>query len=456
MSVMKDLKQSFHSKATTMAAVLSGLIISVFAVAALNVQPASAQAVEDCTPNSVIRCGAATPTALIAKIKANNPNDLKAIYHHFNLPTEDYDRFAREAKVGKAYKDGRLVVDGQVVATDIWSIGREAKSYSKAYKIGDTTYHRSLASDVFNRDSLDAFVAFNNRGQVAVAVLAACGNPMGGKIVTPTYACNQLKRTAVAGQKNTYRFTTDASAAKGATISRVVYDFGDGSAPVTKTKLDDAVTHAYTKNGNFTAKVTVYVKLPGGKEVAANGSGCAQRITVKQEVKPQEKIATWQCTGLTATPQTVSDNSLAYTLRANAAMTNARLVKADFDFGDGVTQKDVIPASADSNTVSTNHTYGTAGTYTAKATLYFEANAGADGQGKDTSVECQVTFTTKQPVTPAGSGAAPAQPQELPKTGLAGAAGLFTGASVLGSLGYRWHVRRRLGKVDQLIDNLKS
>lgn len=453
---MKSVKQLFRFKLTTTAAVLGGLVASIFAVQVVNVQPASAQAVQDCSPNSIIKCGVSSPAELIAKVKANNPSDLKTVYDFFNLDASEYDKFAREAKAGTINKNGTVVVNGQVVATNAWSIGRDAKPYSTPRKIGGKTYHSSYAKDVLNRDSLDVFVMFNSKGQPEFGIMAACGNPIGGNPVTPTYSCNQLKRTAVAGKKNTYSFTTDASAAKGAVISRVVYDFGDGSAPVTKTKLTDAVEHAYTKTGSFTAKATVYVRLPGGNEVAVNGAGCAQKVTVKEEVKPQEKVASWQCTGLTATPQTVSDNSLAYTLRANAAMTNARLVKADFDFGDGVTQKNVTPANVTDNNISTNHTYGTAGTYTAKATLYFEANAGANGQGEDTSVECQVTFTTKQPVTPAGSGSAPGQPQELPKTGVAGAAGLFTGATVLGSLGYRWHVRRRLGKVDQLIDSLKQ
>lgn len=449
---MKSVKKMLRSRIANTAAVLSGLVVSVLAIQAVTIQPVSAQSVQDCSPNSIIKCGVSSAADLVAKTKANNPSDLKAIYGRFNLDAAEYDEFVREAKRGTVNKNGTVVVAGQVVATDAWSIGRDPKPYSKPMKIGDKTYHYSYAKDVLNRDSLDVLVMFNGKGQPEFAIMTACGNPVSGTPVTPTYSCNQLKSTPVAGKKNTYSFTTDASAAKGAAISRVVYDFGDGSAPVSRTNPAAAVTHAYTKTGNFTAKVTVYVKLPGGKEVAVNGAGCAKQIVVKQEQKPQQKTATWQCTNLAATPQTISDNTLAYTFRATAAMTNARLLKADFNFGDGVTQKDVTPASNDVTTVSTNHTYSKAGTYTAKATLHFEADTGADGQGSSTSSECEVTFTTGQPVTPVTT---PPQPQELPKTGVAGAAGLFTGASVLGSLGYRWHVRRRLSKVDHLVDSLK-
>lgn len=437
-------------------------VFGSFAFAFAAVQTVAAASIEDCSDNSIIRCGVSSPADLIKKIKANDPNDLKAIYNDFKISSDYYDAFAKDAKVGTAYKNGNIVVDGQIVAKNAWSLGRDSKSYSNNYKIGDKTYHASHATDVFARDSMPVFVWFNSEGVMVAAILQPCANPMRGELVRPTYKCQELKREAVSGKKNTYRFSTVAPVTNNAVVSKVVYDFGDGSSKVTKTKPSDAVTHTYTKAGTFTAKVTVYVKLPGGKEVVANGNGCAQQVTVKEKVKEEEKppvvvkAADWECTQLTATPQTQNDSSYGYTLRASASMTNSRLVKADFDFGDGSATNGVTPASADSNTVSANHTYTQAKAYTAKATLYFEATDDADAQGKSTSVSCQTTFTITKPVVLATVTTTPSAPPTLPAAGAAGAVGLFGGASVLGTLGYRWRASRKLGKVNDVVDRLTS
>ncbi len=427
---------------------------SLLATFSLAGQRVEAQAmVQDCSTNSVVRCGASSAADLIAKIRANNPNDLQAIYSHFKLTPDKYDAFIREAKMGMAYRNGEIKVDGQVVAKDAWSLGREQKSYSQPYRIGEATYHRSDSTEVLKQD-LPVIVWFNDRGLLEIAILAACGNPMGGdNVAAPSYRCNQLRQEKVANRENTYRFTTDASAANGATVSRVVYDFGDSSAEYTAKSLDESVTHTYSKTGSFTAKVVVYVKLPGGKEVAANGSGCTKRIEIAE--RPQARSANWECTSLRATSQTGTDDEFAYTFRANTTTSNARLVRADFDFGDGNVTNGV-QVTGSSNNVSTNHTYAGAGTYTAVATVYFEAEDGAEADNEDTSVTCQVEVTVQAPVTPAvATPEPPAAPTpELPKTGMAGMAGLFTGASALGTLGYRWRIRHRQGKVDALVNNL--
>jgi len=443
------MNQLFRSKLALAAVILSGF---GFALVATGTQPVSAASyVQDCTTNSIIKCGVSSPTNLITKIKGNEPADLNNIYKHFGISPTDYDKFAKEAVTGTAYKNGNIVVGGKIVATDAWSIGRESKSYSKSYPIDGKTYHASFATDVFNADSLPVFVWFNDKGVMTAAILQACGNPMDGKEVTPDYACKALNATAVSGKKNTYNFTTEAPVSKGVTVSKVVYDFGDGFPPVTKTKPSDVALHIYSKPGTYTAKVTVYVKLPNGKEVVAPGAGCIKKITIKEDEKPSVKpTAVWACTNLTATPQTQNDNSYSYTFRANASMENATLVDANFNFGDGITANNVKPSGKDDNNISTSHTYTKSGTYTAKATLNFKANSGA-ATGSSTSTTCEVTITTgtPPPVTP------PA-PEELPKTGIAGIAGLFGGASALGAAGYRWHASRKLNKVDNLINKLRG
>jgi hypothetical protein len=298
-------------------------------------------------------------------------------------------------------------------------------------------------------------VWFNDQGKVAAVIMTACGNPMGGDNTTPSYSCQLLKVEKSTDQNNTYSFTTVAPTTNGATISRVVYDFGDGTAPETRTNLDEAVTHTYIQGGDFTAKVTVYAKLPGGKEVIVNGGGCAKRIQI-EKVKPAVQ-ANFECTQLTATPRNESDDNndgMSYTFRATGSTDNAKLTKADFDFGDGQTSNGVLVAGSSSNAINADHTYAQAGTYIAKATLFFQPQAGATtttASNQDTSDTCRVTVTIQQKAV-----VTTASQPTLPNTGPAGAVGMFTGASVLGTLGYRWRTRRRMTKIDDLVNKLRG
>src|SRR5688572_2637271 len=74
--------------------------------------------------------GCLSKTECYNDIKNNNPSDLQGIYNNFGLQYSEYDRFLSEAKEGIVYKNGTVVVDGQTVMTNTWSIGRHSKSYS--------------------------------------------------------------------------------------------------------------------------------------------------------------------------------------------------------------------------------------------------------------------------------------------------------------------------------------
>ena len=450
------------------------LFVTVLAVASafagLGMQQAhAAENIEDCTKNSIIKCGVTSASDFIATVKADKQGDLKALYGSLNFTSKYYDDFVKEAKIGTAKTNGDIVVDGQVISRNSWSLGRDKKSYSEPYKVGNVTYQKSMSTDVLAKD-LPVLVWFDSNGNPAAVIIMACGNPMGGKGVVPGYKCDELQAKADKDEANTYDFTTNAPTTGSAKVSKVVYHFGDGSKAETRPSVDDVVTHTYKKSGTFSAKATVYVKLPNGKEITVNGDGCVKKIVVKiKKPAPTEKAA-WQCTGLKATAKTKTNDDYAYTLRANTKLTNASLVSGDFDFGDGSTQNDVKPAETDDTFISVDHAYKTAGDHTAKVTLTFKADKGAKAAtDTKTDITCAVTFTIKQlttpatvtpavsttPTTPAVLSAATTAVKELPATGPAGLVGLFAGTSALGAVGYRWNARRRLSKVDDLIDRLQ-
>lgn len=471
-----SLYRSVSSRAT--AAMLAGLTLMAGALTVVfNPTPVQAQsaAVRDNSANSIIQGGALTPQEFIEKARANNPNDLQPIFSSYGLTPAEYDRFMQTAKMGTAYKDGRVVVDGQVVATDARSIGREKKPYSTTRSIAGvsgTQYYESRHQDVFVPDAIPIMVMFDQRGQYEFGVLTACANPVRATPVRPVQRCDALQRTAVSGAANTYDFSTRATAGNGSTISRVVYDFGDGSATETRTNPTETVRHTYSQPGTYQAKVTVYVTLPGGQESPVTSSTCVSTVTVPKPVQPTAKpAAVYNCTGLRSSRPANSTNNLQYTFTATVTRQNATLAYADFDFGDGITQR-VTPAQPTDTEISATHTYAQNGTYTARATTYFTAANGTTTQGTTSVVSsnngqtssittagstttttgaasngsdtCEVQITTDQPVTPVST---TPQAPVLPATGVGEFIALFSAVSVIGSVGYYIYTKRRLAQL---------
>jgi hypothetical protein len=340
-------------------------------------------AAADCDQNAIIYCGTGSASQFIAQVRKNDSknghHDLQTVYAHYGLESTDYDKFVSYSRPGTAYKDGRIVVDGKVVATDAESIGRLSKSYSHPKVIGGVTYYESRAQDVFKSDSIPVMAMFNSKGVLQFAVLTSCGNPIIGPRVTPTYSCNLLRHAPLAGHPNTYTFNTSAAAGNNASIAKLVYDFGDGSPTKTTTDINTSVAHTYTRAGTFTAKVTVYVNLPGNQQVAVSSGDCTWQVKV---VLPY-----YQCLQLAGTID--RNNKYKYNFTAKAKYGNgASFSYADFNFGDGHSASGVKPQGV---SVSASHTYAKGGTYDVTARLYFDANGKKVSAG---TCKTQVTVIT--------------------------------------------------------------
>jgi len=420
----------------------------------------TAQVVTDCSTNSIITCGAQTPADFIAKLQANNPADLQAIYSGFTLTPDKYADFAQRAKMGTAYKNGTLVVDGQVVATDTWSIGREKKSYSTDDPIAGKTYYKSFSKDVFAANSIPTMVYFNQAGAVQFAVLTACGNPMGGTQTQPgTGTCDLIQKTPVQGQANTYNFSTKTTAANGGKITKVVYDWGDGSAPQT---ADPAAQtpHTFSKAGTFNVKATAYVSTVSGAEAPVTSQNCMTQIVVQAPpTQPPAVVATGSCIGLQATANAA--NPLDYTFTVTTATNNSTFTSAVFDYGDGLKSGAVGPYANAPTTAASQHTFAKAGTYTVSATVSFNPAQGGQAIAPTT---CSTTLPVSQPVVTAPAPVAPvttaaavtpvAAPVPLPNAGPVGTAGLFGATSAIGAVGYGWRLRRKTNLINKVIDKM--
>lgn len=344
-------------------------LATVLGLAGLGVVSVQRASAADCDQNAIIYCGTGSANQFISQVRKNDSknghHDLQAIYDYYGLEPADYDRFVKYARPGTAYKDGRIVVDGQVVATNAESIGRQSKSYSHTKVINGVTYYESRSQDVFLSNSIPVMVLFNSKGVMEFAVLTSCGNPITGQRVTPSYGCNLLKHTTVSGKADTYSFTTSAYASNNAAISKLVYDFGDGTSPKTTTNPNTSVTHTFAKGGTFKVTVKVYVKLPGNQEVVVQSGGCSWTVTVQ---KP-----TFSCTQLTAAATDPNKYAYKYTVTGSAD-GGATLTSADFNFGDSSTKKGVRVSR---DTATTTHTYTKGTNYTAKATFHVKLPDGS-------------------------------------------------------------------------------
>jgi len=367
----------------------AGVLLLTLSAGLLGVNSSKVHA-QDCDNNAIIHCGFQSASQFIQDVQNNSDDlghhDLHNLYANYGLVPADYTRFVSSARLGTAYKDGRVVVDGQTVATNSSSIGRLASFQGSGYFTkaiyGVGTYYGNTNQQAFHSDSIPVMVMFNNRGVMQFAVLTSCGNPLTGTPVTPAYSCNAIHKTPVPNTPNTYSFTASGSASGNASITHYTYNFGDGSAPVVTDNGATAVVHTYTKPGNYKATVTITVSLPGNQTVTATSLPCSTPVSV---VAPF-----YSCVQLTGA--FIDKNKFSYSFNATASYGNGATFKsADFNFGDKQVVNGVTPVGT---TVSTTHTYGSAGNYTITATLHFNAN------GVAKNVTCTASVTPTQPPTP--------------------------------------------------------
>lgn len=431
--------------------VLFSAVALIGALVAFNVTGTNSQAirnVRDCDNNSIIYCGALSQSELLKKFDENKTKDLPALYKHYGITRDDMAGKTSQVKIGKVYKDGRVVVDGKVVATEARSVGRHNKPNSTKVTIAGKTFYERANSQAFVSDSIDAFVLMRN-GQFYRAILTACSNPVIAK--APSYSCDALKGTKIT--RTEYRFDATAKAANGATITKYHFDFGDGKK---LSSTSPNVKHTYAKAGSYKVKVSVEVKVHGSTKTVT-GPHC--ETTIKVEEEPKKPVYT--CDALSARLVKEEDNTYEYTLD-HTATGGAELTTVDYDFGDGTVE--TKPAAA-AKTVQ--HSYTKAGTYKTTATLHFTYKENGKDVVKDIKCETSVTVSPDMcPLIPSLPKDDPRcepcpynselpkdspkceepvgdVPPELPKTGMGEIIGSGLGLGALVAAGYYWQASRR-------------
>ena len=259
--------------------IIFGLVVGLVSFAGINYITGDAvdAASRECDSNAIIRCGAMTEAELAQKYAANTTGDLDNIYSAYGITGNMIANHA--GTLGYVTKTGDVVVDGKVVATDAYSLGRMYRSGSIAKTIDGVKYYEGSTSVRFAATRLDAFVYRDTSGKFIGAILLICGNAIRATPVPqPVYKCDGLTATKIS--RNEYSFTTKAVAANGATLRDYSYNFGDGT-----TAAAGATTkHTYAKPGTYTVRVNVRVTV-NGQTVNAPGD-CVVTVPVAPEPCP--------------------------------------------------------------------------------------------------------------------------------------------------------------------------
>lgn len=339
-----ETMKKFYASLAALTLAVSGVLLLNFLGGVSN-----AAAPTDCDNNAIIKCGALSASELKSKYVANKTGDLDNIYHAYGLTDADMENAGTHAVMGAVHKDGRVTVGSETVATNLLTIGRQNMAGSHVKHIGNGTYYERSPSVSFRSESISAFVFLDANGEFRAAVMTACGNPVHATPKPkPVYTCDGLG--AVDITRTEYRFTANASAKNGATITGYTFDFGDGT---TKTQISNVISHDFVKEGTYTIKVAANVKV-GSTTKTVTGPKCQVKITVA----PQPETPVYTCDSLSATK--IADKQYSFNGKATAT-GGATITGYTFDFGDGKQQA--------ATSATATHTYDAAGTYTTTMTV---------------------------------------------------------------------------------------
>ncbi|MDB5186026.1 MAG: hypothetical protein JWL85_549 [Candidatus Saccharibacteria bacterium] len=178
-NILKNMKIRLGA-ALTVSLMIAAVIMAPTAFAA-NVKFNSAR---DCDGNAMLYCGAMNIPELQTKHKS--AKNIDQMYAYFGISDADIKALGSTAVAGKVGKDGKVTVNGKVVATNAISGGRQPIRGSSKVTHQGVTFYNSRTQTSFLSSNLDAYVVMKN-GKFDFAILAACGNAVKATPVpTPT------------------------------------------------------------------------------------------------------------------------------------------------------------------------------------------------------------------------------------------------------------------------------
>lgn len=453
--MVRKLLAIFHKRKLAAGGCIVALVIGAAALATV-AMPTPVRA-DACDKVNIVYCGldGTDASGYINSFQAvyqrgtnNGYNDLKAVYRWSGAPDSKVSNMnTTNTKVGTLYRNGDVKVDGVLVGHDAWVAARFGAGRAGFVQVTDNAWARKTTTSL-EHDTYKIIVHYGTDGNADFAVMVICGNAIK---FTPTpqpkpqLVCVDLTALPVNNSRSA-RFVARASA-KNTTITKYVFDFGDGTKATIPTSTTQAtVIHAYDAfSTNFTARVTVYgADFPNG----VTSSAC----TAQFKTPPKGNLV---CTSLTAvdTAQPLTKN-----LVATASAVTTKITSYTYTItGDGTTVTKVVTTSAAN--ASLPYTFAKdSTTYTVSVVVRGTSNEGVGV----TSPACTLSVTTPgpkecKPGVPVGDarcneckpgipvGDERCSPQVLADTGPGSVVGIAGAAGFAGVIGRYFYLRRKLG-----------
>lgn len=96
----------------------------------------------------------------------------------------------------------------------------------------------------------------------------------------PVYKCDLLTANPILGKERTYTYTLTHTAESGATLTKVVYEFGDGSTETFQAANAASVEHQFAQPGKYTTKATLHFTVKEETKTSEQTDACQVEIEV--------------------------------------------------------------------------------------------------------------------------------------------------------------------------------
>lgn len=365
-----------------------------------------ASAAPDRTSNALVRGG--TPNKSRAIEKFQNRPRYEKILKSFNINSV---RDIRQMKQGFVTRDGRVILNGEVIATNAKNTGNHFRNAERRARVQGLGIYTAPTQQTFKVNRLQAFIKVDQNGKFVVALLKSCGNVIKAQPKQPpkpVQVCNPRNGKIITVQPNQQNRYVKKNSPKCKPVKVCVPETG---------------------------KLKTVKRANKDKYEPRNSEAC--------NPKPQQAV--YECVVLEAIRQ--GENGDTYRFEATYRTENgANLQSAQFDFGNGSTE--TVEAGEGNTVTSQEVTYTEAGDYTVSAELTFSVN----GETQIVSGEaCETTVTVEEEPTqpeqprpqPEQPEKQPEAPEEIPATGAASILGGTLGLSSLAGAGYYFQASRR-------------
>lgn len=329
--------------------------------------------------------------------------------------------------LGTAYKNGTITVNGKVVGTNSIISARWNPGGPGFTHLEGNVWYRNATTSFAPTSQVEVLVHLNSAGQADFAVMLECGNvmqfhPMPPK---PVLVCDELTDNEVGTSPSLeYSFTAKATATN-TSITSYTFNYSDTPTPqVVKTNsTTTSVDHTFA-NYSTTYKVNVLV----------NGSVTSSNCAVQLTTPPAPVKPALVCVQLT--PAAVDNSTTDYNFTAQALATHTTITGYNFTFTDSTGNQINVPVLSDSNSVTTNYTFGAPGTYTASVNV-----TSTDFPKGVTSSTCEASIVVPpSQITPPS--------KQLTNTGPGDVIGIVGAAMIVGFIAHNLFMRRLVNKVN--------